>query len=151
MQSEQKNRKHPSLFPKWLFIILYTGEVSAGHESHFWHIYISLALPLLFLLGLCLKYQEWIKSKQYLEAKEHSMRLHAIFKECKWHLSEYWEVFMRAEASLFSHIISRERNHLGTLFNVKGMFQDVETLVNHSDLTLNVCNHLLNKIWNVTA
>lgn len=54
--------------------------------------------------------------------------------------------FTRAKAALFSHIISRERNHLGTFFNVKGMFLDVEALVNHSALTLNACNHLLNKI-----
>lgn len=44
------------------------------------------------------------------------------------------------------HIVRRERNHPGTLFNVKSMFLDVEALVNHSALTLNVCNHLLNKI-----
>lgn len=66
-------------------------------------------------------------------------------------ISEYHKALTSSKAAFFSHIISRARNHLGTLFNIKGMFLDVETLVNHSALTLNVCNHLLNKIWSVTA
>lgn len=66
-------------------------------------------------------------------------------------ISEYYKALTRAKAALFSHIISRGRNHPGTLFNIKGMFVDVETLVNHSALTLNVCNYLLNRIWSVAA
>lgn len=94
---------------------------------------------------------EWIKSKQGLEAKEHSVRLKAIFKACKQHFSEYYKALTRANVALFSHIINRGRNHPGTFCSIKRIFPDVETLVNHSAVTLHVWNHLLNKIWNVTA